>query len=207
MEKFTSVTGVAAPLIEDDVNTDQIAPVGGGPRLNQNYSEILFLNRRKRPDGSVDTDFVFNKPQFARPSILVTGRNFGCGSSRESAVWAMAAIGIRCIVARSFADIYRENCLQNGVLPVTLSVADTEVLEARVLEANGATPFTADLENQRIVGPDGSAFSFELPPADRMRLMEGLDDIGLSLKLDSEIDAWEKRISIEMPWMQRAFQN
>ena len=207
MEKFTSVSGVAVPLIEDDVNTDQIAPVGGGPRLNQNYAELLFLNRRNGPDGTPDVDFVFNKPQFAHPSILVTGRNFGCGSSRESAVWAMTAIGIRCVVARSFADIYRENCLQNGVLPVTLSAADADALEVRVVAADGTAPFTADLENQSIMCPDGAAFSFELPPADRMRLIEGLDDIGLSLKLDSEIAAWEKRIAVDMPWMQRARQD
>jgi 3-isopropylmalate/(R)-2-methylmalate dehydratase small subunit len=203
MQPFTSVTGVAIPLIEDDVNTDQIAPVGGGPRLNQNYADVLFSNRRKR-DGAPDPQFVFNKPQFARPSILVTGRNFGCGSSRESAVWAMMAVGIRCIVARSFADIYRENCLQNGVLPVVLSSADADALEARVLASDGAENFTADLEQQRIVCPDGAQFGFELPAADRMRLLEGLDDIGLSLKLDADIAEWEKRTASQMPWMQRA---
>ena len=204
MEKFTSVSGVAAPLIEDDVNTDQIAPVGGGPRLNQNYADILFLNRRKGPDGKPDVQFVFNKPHYARPMILVTGRNFGCGSSRESAVWAMAAVGIRCIIARSFADIYRENCLQNGIVPVTLSAADADALEAKVLTVDGASTFTADLENQRVICPDGTFYRFDLPAADRMRLIEGLDDIGLSLKLAGEIAAWEKRAEVDTPWMQRA---
>ncbi len=204
MEKFTRITGVAVPLFEDDVNTDQIAPVGGGPRLDQNYAEVLFSNRRNLPDGTPDPDFVFNWPQYRAPSILVTGRNFGCGSSRESAVWAMTATGVRCIVARSFADIYRENCLQNGVLPVTLATTDADALEALVAKADGAATFTADLDAQRITAPDGTQFAFDLPPADRMRLLEGLDDIGLSLKLDADIAAWERRTADAMPWMQRA---
>ena len=204
MEPFTHVTGVAVPLFEDDVNTDQIAPVGGGPRLNQNYAEALFLNRRNLPGGAPDPDFVFNKPQYRAPAILVTGRNFGCGSSRESAVWAMTAIGIRCIVARSFADIYRENCLQNGVLPVVLAGQDADALEALVAQCDGAANFTADLESQRLLCPDGTTFAFDTPPADRMRLLEGLDDIGLSMKLEAGIVAWEKATAEASPWMQWA---
>ena len=204
MEPFIRVTGVAVPLFEDDVNTDQIAPVGGGPRLNQNYADVLFSNRRNMPGGERDVDFVFNRPQYRAPAILVTGRNFGCGSSRESAVWAMTAIGIRCIVARSFADIYRENCLQNGVLPVVLNAAEADALDALVAKSDGHANFTADLEKQIIIGPTGEHFRFDLPIADRMRLLEGLDDIGLTMKLDSDISAWEKRTAAEMPWMQRA---
>ena len=204
MEPFTRVSGAAAPLIEDDVNTDQIAPVGGGPKLSQNYAEVLFSNRRNRPDGTPDPDFVFNKPQYRAPAIVVAGRNFGCGSSRESAVWALTAIGVRCVVARSFADIYRENCLQNGVLPIVLEPSDAEALETKVVGDDGAGSFTADLEACTIACPDGTTFHFDLAPADRMRLLEGLDDIGLSLKLDPEIAAWEARASELAPWMQRA---
>ncbi len=162
------------------------------------------MRARRRADGSLDPDFVFNRPQFRRPAILVTGRNFGCGSSRESAVWAMLAVGIRCIVARSFADIYRENCLQNGVLPVELGDADADALTQRVVAADGAVYFTADLETQRISGPGGPDIAFEISAADRMRLLEGLDDIGLTLKHEAEIAAWEARVRGERPWQQTA---
>jgi 3-isopropylmalate dehydratase small subunit len=156
------------------------------------------------PDGSEDAEFPLNKPQFRQPGILVTGRNFGCGSSREGAVWAMLATGIRCIVARSFADIYRENCLQNGLLPVELKPADSDAFEARVLAADGAAPFTVDLQSQSISGPGGPDLAFEVPAADRTRLIEGLDDIGLTLKHAQEIAAWEKRMAGAQPWLQTA---
>jgi 3-isopropylmalate/(R)-2-methylmalate dehydratase small subunit len=202
MQPFTTLTGVAAALLQDDVNTDQITPINRN--MNPDWAALLFANARKLPDGSDDPDFPLNKPQFRRPSILVTGRNFGCGSSREGAVWAMIATGIRCIVARSFADIYRENCLQNGVLPVELAPADSEAFEARVLAADGAAPFTVDLQTQRISGPGGGDLAFEMLAADRMRLLEGLDDIGLTLRHAQEIAAWEKRMGGEHPWLQTA---
>jgi 3-isopropylmalate dehydratase small subunit len=202
MQPFTTLTGVAVPLLQDDINTDQITPINRN--MNPDWAKLLFANARKLPDGSDDPDFALNKPQFRRPSILVTGRNFGCGSSREGAVWAMIATGIRCIVARSFADIYRENCLQNGVLPVELAPADGAAFEARVRAADGAAPFTVDLPTQRISGPGGPDLAFEMLPADRMRLMEGLDDIGLTLKHAPDIAAWEKRMAGEFPWLQTA---
>jgi 3-isopropylmalate/(R)-2-methylmalate dehydratase small subunit len=105
MQPYTRLTGVAAPLIRDDVNTDEITPIQIARQLKPDYAELLFMRARRRPDGGLDPDFVLNKPQFRRPAILVSGRNFGCGSSRESAVWAMLAVGIRCIVAKTFADI------------------------------------------------------------------------------------------------------
>ncbi|HEY4406588.1 MAG TPA: 3-isopropylmalate dehydratase small subunit, partial [Xanthobacteraceae bacterium] len=192
----------AVPLLQDDINTDQITPINRN--MNPDWAALLFANARKLADGSVDPDFPLNKPQFRRPGILVTGRNFGCGSSREGAVWAMLATGIRCIVARSFADIYRENCLQNGLLPVELSAADGAAFEARVLAADGAAPFRVDLQAQSIGGPGGPDLAFEILPADRMRLLEGLDDIGLTLKHAPDIAAWEKRMSGEFPWLQTA---
>jgi 3-isopropylmalate/(R)-2-methylmalate dehydratase small subunit len=202
MQPFKTLTGIAVPLRQDDINTDQIAPIHRS--LNPDYAALLFQRARKLPDGNDDPDFPLNKPQFRRPAILVTGRNFGCGSSRESAVWAMLATGIRCVVARSFADIYRENCLQNGLLPVELGPADAEVFEARVVAADGAFPFTVDLEAQRISGPGGPDLAFEIAAADRMRLLEGLDEIGLTLKHADEIAEWEKRMRAAQPWLQTA---
>jgi len=172
--------------------------------LKPDYTALLFMRARQRDDGSEDPDFVLNKPQFRSPGILVTGQNFGAGSSRESAVWGMLANNIRVIVARSFADIYRENCLQNGLLPIVLAPADAEAFEARVLAANGAAPFTVDLETQRISGPGGPDIVFEIAPADRTRLLEGLDDIGLTLKHTDEIKAWEQRMASAQPWLQTA---
>jgi 3-isopropylmalate dehydratase small subunit len=202
MQPFTTLTGIAVPLLQDDINTDQITPINRN--MNPDWAALLFGNARKRPDGSADPDFPLNRPQFRAPGILVTGRNFGCGSSREGAVWAMLATGIRCIVARSFADIYRENCLQNGLLPVELEAADSAAFEARVLAADGAASFTVDLLAQTISGPGGGDLAFELPPADRMRLIEGLDDIGLTLKHAPDIAAWEKRMAGAHPWLQSA---
>jgi 3-isopropylmalate/(R)-2-methylmalate dehydratase small subunit len=202
MQPFTALTGVAVPLLRDDINTDQITPINRD--MNPDWAKLLFANARKLPDGRDDPDFPLNKPQFRTPGILVSGRNFGCGSSREGAVWAMIAIGIRCIVARSFADIYRENCLQNGLLPIEFDAADGAAFEARVCAADGAAPFTVDLHAQRISGPGGPDLAFEIPGADRMRLIEGLDDIGLTLKHVQDITAWEKRMSGERPWLQSA---
>jgi 3-isopropylmalate/(R)-2-methylmalate dehydratase small subunit len=204
MQPFTTHTGIAAPLLADDINTDQIAPVQAMRDLKPDYKALLFMRARRRDDGTEDPSFVLNQPQFRSPGILVTGHNFGAGSSREAAVWGMLANDIRVIVARSFADIYRENCLQNGLLPIVLAPQDVERFEAHVLAVNGAAPFTVDLIAQRITGPDGRETAFELPAADRTRLIEGLDDIGLTLKHAEEITGWEKRVAVEQPWLQSA---
>ena len=204
MKAFTRIAGTAIPLIEDDVNTDQIAPMGAGARMSEDYAQTLFRHRRRHPDGSEVTDFVFNQPQFHTGAIVVSGRNFGCGSSRESAVWTFLAIGVTCIIARSFADMYRENCQQNGILPITLPEAQADQLEAAVVAANGSAPFTVDLVSQEIMGPGGLSMTFDISPADRTRLLEGLDDIGLTLKHKAEIEAFEKMMADKLPWSQRA---
>jgi 3-isopropylmalate/(R)-2-methylmalate dehydratase small subunit len=204
VERFTTLTAVAAPLIEDDVNTDQIAPLQMQRSLEPDYAALLFARQRRRPDGSEIADFVLNRPQFRNPGILVSGHNFGCGSSREGAVWAMRAIGIRCVIARSLADIFRENILQNGMLPVELREEDADAFTARVIAADGGAPFTVDLETQRISGPGGGAIGFDIAASDRMRLLEGLDDIGLTLKCAGDIAAWEARTASAQPWLQRA---
>jgi 3-isopropylmalate dehydratase small subunit len=202
MQPFAMLTGIAVALLQDDINTDQIAPIHRS--LNPDYAALLFQRARKLPDGSDDPSFPLNQPQFRRPSILVTGRNFGCGSSRESAVWAMLATGIRCIVAKSFADIYRENCLQNGLLPVELAPAEADRLAARVIATDGAASYTVDLVAQRINCPGGPDITFDTAPADRMRLLEGLDDIGLTLKHAQDIADWERRMRAAQPWLQTA---
>jgi 3-isopropylmalate dehydratase small subunit len=204
MQPFVSHTGIAAPLLQDDINTDQIAPIMHSRSLKEDYQATLFHRARRRDDGAEDPDFVLNKPQFRAAAILVTGHNFGAGSSRESAVWSMLANDIRVVVAKSFADIYRENCLQNGLLPVTLGATDADGFIARVVAADGAGPFTVDLVTQRISGPGGTDLAFEIPAPDRTRLLEGLDDIGLTLKHMDDIAAWEKRAITVQPWLQTA---
>jgi 3-isopropylmalate/(R)-2-methylmalate dehydratase small subunit len=204
MQPFIRHTAIAAPLLQDDINTDQIAPILHSRGLKEDYRAMLFYRARRRDDGSDNPDFVLNKPQFRNAGILVTGQNFGAGSSRESAVWSMLANDIRVIVARSFADIYRENCLQNGVLPIVLAPDDMDAFTARVIAADGAAPFTVGLETQRISGPGGDDIAFDIPVADRMRLLEGLDDIGLTLKHMDEIVSWEQRAAAAQPWLQTA---
>ena len=204
MQPFSSHTGIAVPLIRDDINTDQIAPTQAMRDLKPDYQKMLFMRARRRDNGSEDPGFVLNKPQFRNPGILVTGQNFGAGSSREAAVWCMLANNIRVIVAKSFADIYRENCLQNGLLPIALPPDEADAFVSRVIETNGAAPFSVDLVTQRISGPGGADIQFELSAADRMRLLEGLDDIGLTLKHADEIVAWEKRVAAQQPWLQTA---
>ena len=199
MQPFTSHTGIAVPLLLDDLNTDQIAPVQAMREMKPDYKKLLFMRARAE-----SPDFVLNRPQFKNPGILVSGNNFGAGSSREAAVWGMLANDIRVIVAKSFADIYRENCLQNGLLPVVLVPAEADAFIARVVAVNGAAPFTVDLRTQRISGPGGPDVAFDIPAADRTRLLEGLDDIGLTLKHTDEIAAWEKRMAASQPWLQEA---
>jgi 3-isopropylmalate/(R)-2-methylmalate dehydratase small subunit len=204
MQPFTSHTAIAAPFLKDDVNTDQIAPVLHSRNLKEDYKALLFHRARRRDDGSEDPNFVLNKSQFCRAGILVVGNNFGAGSSREAAVWSMLANNIRVIVAKSFADIYRENCLQNGLLPLVLESGEAEAFSARVVAVDGAAPFTVDLVSQRISGPGGADVAFDIAAADRTRLLEGLDDIGLTLKHMNEIVGWERRAAAIQPWLQTA---
>ena len=205
MQPFISHTGIAVPMPQDDVNTDQIAPFLHTSRgLKEDYRAVLFNRARRREDGSENPDFILNKPQFRAAAILVTGHNFGAGSSRESAVWSMLANNIRVIVAKSFADIYRENCLQNGLLPVVLGPDDANAFAARVVAVDGAAPFSVDLVTQRISGPGGPDIAFDIAGPDRTRLLEGLDDIGLTLKHRDEIVSWEHRAAAAQPWLQKA---
>ncbi len=204
MQPFTRHTAIAAPMLRDDINTDQIAPALHSGGLKEDYQAMLFHRARRNEDGSEKPDFVLNQPQFRAAGILVTGHNFGAGSSRESAVWSMLANNIRVIVAQSFADIYRENCLQNGLLPVVLGPEDAAAFTARVVAAAGTAPFTVDLVTQRISGPGGPDIAFDIPGPDRTKLLEGLDDIGFTLKHKDEILSWERAAAAAQPWLQTA---
>ncbi len=204
MIPFTSISGPCVHMLEDDLNTDQIAPIQMSRELKPDYADLLFKRQRMNPDGSRNSAHILEQPQYARPAILLSRHNFGCGSSREAAVWCLTAVGIRCIVARSIADIFRENCLQNGVLPVELDDQTAAALEARVLAADGKAPFTADLPTQTISGPGGPDIRFEIAASDKMRLIEGLDDIGVSLKHEADIKAWEAKAAQRLPWLQAA---
>lgn len=199
MTPFAEVHGVAAALLEDNVDTDAIAPLDVG--RHPDYARMLFRRRREagRNDG---TPFILDRPPFTQARLLVSGANFGCGSSRESAVWALAAFGIGCVVARSFAESFRLNCLRNGLLPVTLAPADAAAFEQLVLADGGAGTFGADLRNQRVTAPGDVAFAFEIDAHEREALLEGLDDIGLTLRFLPEIEAWERRTRATAPHLQ-----
>ena len=198
MDPFAKVVGTAVPYLADDVNTDEITPVHRD--LHPDFAALLFARRRRRADGSLDPEFPLNQPQFAGASVLVVGKNFGCGSSRESAVWAMLAVGIKVIVARSFADIYRDNCLKNGLLPVVFDGDDAVRFERDVTASNASAPVSVDLVSQTITGPSTATYRFEIAAAERTALLEGLDDIGLSLRESDAIAEFEKQAAIAAPW-------
>jgi 3-isopropylmalate/(R)-2-methylmalate dehydratase small subunit len=202
MQPFTTISGIAAPLLRDNINTDQITPVLPLRVLDPDYATQLFSRWRRNPDSRENADFVLNIDRFKSARILVAGRNFGCGSARESSVWSIAAFGFRCIVARSFADLFRNNCIHNGILPIIFSENVGSQFEAAVLSVDGAAPFTVDLARQHVLGPDGAAFAFEIDAADRAALLEGLDDVGLTLKHADDIAVWERRCQAQRPWLQ-----
>ena len=207
MQPFTRITGAAVPMLDDDLNTDQMAPIQMSRELKPDYADLLFKRQRVNPDGSLVAGHILNRPQYKTPAIFVGGRNFGCGSSREAAVWCLMAVGVRCVVARSLADIFRENCLQNGVLPIELTDKEADAFEARVLAADGRELFTVDLITRTISGPNSGAagggdISFQISDSDRTRLMEGLDDIGYTMKHLAEIETWERGTAKARPWAQ-----
>lgn len=202
MEPFRTVTGAAVPLLLDDVNTDQIIPSVYLKDLNADLEAGFLAYMRRQPDGSRNVDFVLEKPQYRRAPILVVGTNFGCGSSREHAVWAMRAFGVRCLIGTHTAETFRENCLKNGVLPIALDQKQMGVLLRLVTQADGRQPFTVDLEACEIRGPDNYCCRFEIAPHERTALLEGLDDVGLTLRHQKEITAWEARIARDRPFMQ-----
>jgi 3-isopropylmalate/(R)-2-methylmalate dehydratase small subunit len=200
MQPFTTLTGVAAPLPMINVDTDMIIPKQYLKTIERTgLGKGLFSELRFNDDGSENPDFVLNKPAYRHAKILVAGDNFGCGSSREHAPWALADFGIRCVISTSFADIFHNNCFQNGILPVKVSPEDLEKLMDDAQRGANAT-LTVDLEAQEIHGPDGGTVHFDIDPFRKRCLLEGLDDIGLTLKRNAAIGAFEKRAAEARPW-------
>ena len=201
MEPFTTLTGVAAPLPMINVDTDMIIPKQFLKTIKRTgLGKNLFDEMRFTPDGAEIPDFVLNKPAYRKASILVAGENFGCGSSREHAPWALLDFGIRCVIATSFADIFFNNCFKNGILPIVLPQEDVDKLMDDAERGANAT-VTVDLEAQEIRGPDGGVIRFDVDPFRKHCLLNGLDDIGLTLQHAEAIDAYEARAGGERPWL------
>jgi 3-isopropylmalate/(R)-2-methylmalate dehydratase small subunit len=199
MQAFTRHTGLVAPLDRVDVDTDQIIPKQFLKSIARTgFEQGLFYDWRFRPDGSPNPEFVLNKPEYQGASILVSGRNFGSGSSREHAPWALQQFGFRAVIAPSFADIFRNNCHQNGLLPVALPEAVVRQLLDRAQQQPGYR-LTIDLEHQTVADERDTLASFDIDPAVKHRLLNGLDDIGLTLQHADEIAAFEARRSDLLP--------
>jgi 3-isopropylmalate/(R)-2-methylmalate dehydratase small subunit len=195
MEAFTVVRGPAAPLLLPDVNTDVISPAHGG---RGSMTANAFAPLRYLPDGSDNPEFVLNQRLFSGAPILLAGHNFGCGSSRESAVWSLLALGIRCIVAESFGDIFFGNCFQNGVLAIVLDPAGLGEL-AREAAAGGIVEVS--LQTCRITTPSGRTMDFEVNPTRRTQLLEGLDDLDLGMLRRGQIETFQRGDRQRRPWV------
>ncbi|HVX37222.1 MAG TPA: 3-isopropylmalate dehydratase small subunit [Hyphomicrobium sp.] len=202
MDKFTVLTGVAAPLPIRNVDTDMIIPKQFLKTIKRTgLGKSLFYEMRYDPaTGNEISDFVLNKPQYRKATILVAGENFGCGSSREHAPWALLDFGIRCVVAPDFADIFYNNCFQNGILPIKLPQSEVDKLMDDAERGANAT-LTVDLEKQEIRGPDGGVIKFDIDPFRKHCLLNGLDNIGLTLEKSNAISSFEKSTSSSRPWL------
>ena len=201
MEKFTILEGVAAPLRVVNVDTDMIIPKQYLKTIKRTgLGKGLFSEQRYNEDGSENPDFVLNKPAYRSAKILIAGDNFGCGSSREHAPWALADFGIRCVVSTSFGDIFYNNSFKNGILPIRVSPEDLEKLFEDAERGANAT-ITIDLENQEIRGPDGGVIKFDIDPFRKHCLLNGLDDIGLTMVKKDKIDAFETENAAARPWL------
>ena len=200
MDKFTELTGVAAPLPMINVDTDMIIPKQFLKTIKRTgLGANLFHEMRYDAEGRENPDFVLNKPAYRGAQILVTGANFGCGSSREHAPWALMDFGIRCVIAPSFADIFFNNAFKNGILLITLPQSEIDKLMDDASRGANAR-ISVDLEKQEIRGPDGGVIHFEIDPFKKKCLLEGLDDIGLTLEKKPRIDAFEQRAAASRPW-------
>ena len=201
MEKFTTLTGVAAPLPFINIDTDMIIPKQYLKTIKRTgLGTALFSEMRYKEDGSENPDFVLNKPAYRNARIIVAGDNFGCGSSREHAPWALLDFGIRCVISTSFADIFYNNCFKNGILPVVVTPEQLALLMDDAERGSNAT-VTVDLESQTIKGPDGGSIHFDIDPSRKQVLLEGLDDIAATLKQDASISSFETKVHAERPWI------
>jgi 3-isopropylmalate/(R)-2-methylmalate dehydratase small subunit len=201
MQKFTVLTGVAAPMRTINVDTDMIIPKQYLKTIKRTgLGKGLFSEARYKDDGSENPDFVLNKPAYRNAQILVAGDNFGCGSSREHAPWALLDFGIRCVISTSFADIFYNNCFKNGVLPIKVTPEQLEKLFEDADRGSNAT-LTVDLESQEIRGPDGGVIKFDIDPFRKHCLLNGLDDIGLTMVKEKAIGQFETTVSAARPWL------
>ncbi|MEL6201894.1 MAG: 3-isopropylmalate dehydratase small subunit [Pseudomonadota bacterium] len=201
MQKFTTLTGVAAPLPIINVDTDMIIPKDYLKTIKRTgLSAGLFAEMRLNEDGSENPDFILNKPAYREASILVAGDNFGCGSSREHAPWALLDAGIRCVISTSFADIFYNNCFKNGILPIVVTAEELEKLMDDAERGANAT-LTVDLEAQEVRGPDGGVIKFDIDQARKHNLLNGLDDIGLTMEKTAAIGDFEQGLAQQRPWI------
>jgi 3-isopropylmalate/(R)-2-methylmalate dehydratase small subunit len=202
VQAFTRVTGVAVPIDLPDVDTDRVIPARflRKPPGSAGYDRFLFHDVRFNADGSEKPEFVLNQAPYRSATIVVAAENFGCGSSREAAVWALMAYGIRVVIAPSLGDIFHQNCFKNGVLPVILP-ADVVAGLRRQLHARPGATMTADLETQTVSAPDGGAHQFAIEAFARQMLLTGQDEIALTLGYDTRIRDFEARHRAEMPWV------
>ena len=201
MQKFTKLTAVAAPLPMINIDTDAIIPKQFLKTIKRTgLGKHLFHELRYDEEGKDVPDFVLYKPAYRKAQILVAGENFGCGSSREHAPWALLDFGIRCVISTSFADIFYNNCFQNGILPIKVSPEDLDKLMDDANRGANAT-ITVDLENQEIRGPDGGVVKFEMDPFRKRCLLEGLDNIGLTLQNEKAIGDYETKAAAARSWV------
>ena len=201
MDKFDTLTGVAAPMPIINIDTDMIIPKQYLKTIKRTgLGTALFSEMRYLDDGSENPDFVLNKPAYRQARIIVAGDNFGCGSSREHAPWALLDFGIRCIISTSFADIFYNNCFKNGILPIVVTPEQLALLMDDAERGSNAT-LTVDLASQTVRGPDGGVVHFDIDPSRKHVLLEGLDDIATTLKTESGITGFEARIGAERPWI------
>ncbi len=200
MEKFTTLTGVAAPLPLVNIDTDMIIPKQFLKTVQRTgLSKGLFYEMRFDENGKPKEGFVLDQPAYKNTQILVAGENFGCGSSREHAPWALLDAGIRCVIAPSFADIFYNNCFKNGILPIALPQEQVDLLMDDASRGANAI-ITVDLEKQEITGPDGGTIKFDIDPFRKYCLLNGLDDIGLTLEKADKIAAFEESRKVSQPW-------
>ena len=200
MEKFEKVSGVGAPMPLVNIDTDMIIPKVFLKTIKRSGLGVnLFDEMRYDREGNEKTEFVLNKAQYREAKILVAGDNFGCGSSREHAPWAIADFGIKCVISTSFADIFFNNCFKNGILPVVLPQDQVKVLMSDA-EKGANSIIEVDLEKQTIASSDGTVFTFDVDPFKKHCLLNGLDDIGLTMEKESDITAYEAKASQLFPW-------
>ena len=201
MQKFDKLTGVAAPLNILNIDTDMIIPKQFLKTIKRSgLGKNMFDEMRYRQDGSEIDDFVLNRSPYRNAEILVAGDNFGCGSSREHAPWALLDFGVRCVISTSFADIFYNNCFKNGILPIVVSADDRDALMADASDTENPE-LSVDLVNQTIHRPNGPTVSFEIDPFRKKCLLEGLDDIGLTLAKADDIDSYEAKREKDQPWL------